>query len=62
MRRGRGPLAGPVVAAAVILDPARPIPGLDDSKLLSPRRREALDAEIRVHAAGWGDSRGWMSR
>jgi len=39
---GRGPLAGPVVVAAVILDPARPIDGLDDSKKLSERRREAL--------------------
>ena len=54
---GRGPLAGPVVAAAVILDPARPIPGLDDSKRLSPRCREALDAEIRAHAAGWAIAR-----
>jgi ribonuclease HII len=39
---GRGPLAGPVVVAAVILDPARPIDGLDDSKKLSEKRREAL--------------------
>lgn len=39
---GRGPLAGDLVAAAVILDPARPIPGLADSKVLSERRREAL--------------------
>ena len=39
---GRGPLAGPVVVAAVILDPARPITGLDDSKRLSERKREAL--------------------
>ena len=54
---GRGPLAGPVVAAAVILDPARPIPGLGDSKLLSPQRREALDAEIRARAAGWAIAR-----
>ena len=54
---GRGPLAGPVVAAAVILDPARPIPGLDDSKRLSPQRREALDAEIRARAAGWAIAR-----
>lgn len=43
---GRGPLAGPVFAAAVILDPARPIAGLADSKALSARRREALAAEI----------------
>ena len=54
---GRGPLAGPVVAAAVILDPARPIDGLADSKTLSPRRREMLDAEIRVHAAAWAVGR-----
>lgn len=47
---GRGPLVGSVVAAAVILDPSRPIPGLGDSKTLSPRRREALDAEIRDRA------------
>ena len=39
---GRGPLAGPVVAAAVILDPRRPIEGLADSKRLSPGRRERL--------------------
>ncbi len=39
---GRGPLAGPVFAAAVILDPARPIEGLKDSKLLSAARRESL--------------------
>ncbi|MBT9281475.1 MAG: ribonuclease HII [Hydrogenibacillus schlegelii] len=43
---GRGPLAGPVVAAAVILSPERPIPGLDDSKRLSPKRREALYGRI----------------
>ncbi|MFC2992250.1 MULTISPECIES: ribonuclease HII [Halomonas] len=47
---GRGPLVGAVVAAAVILDPARPIPGLADSKVLSARRREALDLEIREGA------------
>jgi len=43
---GRGPLAGPVVAAAVVLDPARIPDGLDDSKKLTPERREALFAEI----------------
>lgn len=43
---GRGPLAGPVVAAAVILDPGRVPSGLDDSKKLSPARREALYARI----------------
>ncbi|MFC3284362.1 ribonuclease HII [Litchfieldella rifensis] len=47
---GRGPLIGAVVAAAVILDPARPIDGLTDSKALSAPRREALDVEIRRHA------------
>lgn len=47
---GRGPLAGPVVVAAVILDPARPIDGLDDSKRLSAKRREQLYALI-VRAA-----------
>jgi ribonuclease HII len=50
---GRGPLAGPVCAAAVILDPARPIVGLADSKTLSPARREALDAEIRARSLSW---------
>lgn len=43
---GRGPLAGDVVAAAVILDPARPIAGLDDSKKLTEKKREALFPEI----------------
>ena len=47
---GRGPLAGPVVAAAVILDDAAPIAGLADSKVLSERRREALFDEIRAKA------------
>ncbi|MFN2330394.1 MAG: ribonuclease HII [Halomonas sp.] len=47
---GRGPLVGAVVAAAVILDSARPIRGLADSKALSARRREALDLEIREGA------------
>ncbi len=47
---GRGPLAGPVVAAAVILDELNPIRGLGDSKVLSPRRREALYDEIRARA------------
>lgn len=47
---GRGPLAGPVVAAAVILDDEAPIDGLADSKLLSERRREALFDEIRMKA------------
>ena len=47
---GRGPLAGPVVAAAVVLDPENPVHGLDDSKKLSPRRREALLSEILAKA------------
>ena len=50
---GRGPLAGPVVAAAVILDPRRPIAGLRDSKLLSAVARERLAIEIRAHALAW---------
>lgn len=50
---GRGPLAGPVCAAAVILDPARPIAGLKDSKKLSARRREALAETIRARALAW---------
>ena len=50
---GRGPLAGPVVAAAVILDPGRPIAGLNDSKKLSERRREALFDEITSLALCW---------
>uniref|UniRef100_UPI0035300A13 ribonuclease HII n=1 Tax=Ferrovibrio sp. TaxID=1917215 RepID=UPI0035300A13 len=43
---GRGPWAGPVVAAAAILDPQRLPPGIDDSKKLSPARREALFAAV----------------
>lgn len=50
---GRGPLAGPVVAAAVILNPERPIEGLNDSKLLSPKKREILFALIQEHALSW---------
>jgi len=50
---GRGPLAGPVVAAAVILDPARAIDGLRDSKKLSETRREWLASAIRERALGW---------
>ena len=50
---GRGPLAGPVVAAAVILDPARRIAGLADSKLLPEPRRNELAAEIRSVALAW---------
>ncbi len=51
---GRGPLAGPVVAAAVILDPNRRIKGLDDSKLLTAARREVLFREILKHAVAVG--------
>jgi ribonuclease HII len=47
---GRGPLAGPVVAAAVMLDELKPVKGLADSKTLSPRRRETLFDEIRAKA------------
>lgn len=50
---GRGPLAGEVVAAAVVLDPAHPIPGLNDSKKLTARRREQLAAAIRASALAW---------
>lgn len=50
---GRGPLAGPVVAAAVILDEARPIEGLADSKTLSARRREEFSVLIRERALCW---------
>ena len=50
---GRGPLAGPVVAAAVILDPERPIDGLRDSKKLAPSRREELACEIRERSLSW---------
>jgi ribonuclease HII len=54
---GRGPLAGPVVAAAVILDAARPIAGLADSKALTPARREALAVVIRARSLAW--ALGW---
>lgn len=50
---GRGPLAGAVYAAAVILDPDHPIPGLRDSKKLSERNRIGLAEEIRLHAVSW---------
>ena len=49
---GRGPLAGPVVAAAVILDPTRPIRGLRDSKQLEPQQRERLAQRIHERALG----------
>jgi ribonuclease HII len=50
---GRGPLAGPVVAAAVILDRTRPIRGLKDSKQLTPERRDVLAGRIRERAVAW---------
>jgi len=50
---GRGPLAGPVVAAAVVLSASYSIDGLADSKTLSAVRRETLAAQVRAHAAGW---------
>ncbi|MGY0217373.1 ribonuclease HII [Endozoicomonadaceae bacterium StTr2] len=50
---GRGPLCGPVVTAAVILDPARPIEGLADSKKISEKRREALFDIIQERALSW---------
>ncbi|MBS1160937.1 MAG: ribonuclease [Proteobacteria bacterium] len=50
---GRGPLAGSVVAAAVILDPGRPIAGLNDSKKLSEKKRDALAILIRERAVAW---------
>lgn len=55
---GRGPLAGPVVAAAVILDPRRPIAGLRDSKQLTPRSRVRLAARVRLEAIAWAI--GWV--
>ncbi|MBI4443700.1 MAG: ribonuclease HII [Acidobacteria bacterium] len=54
---GRGALFGPVLAAAVILDPSHPIPGLQDSKQLSARTRQRLAGEIRSRAIGWAVSR-----
>ncbi|WLQ14660.1 ribonuclease HII [Hahella aquimaris] len=56
---GRGPLAGPVVAAAVILNPEKPIEGLNDSKKLSHRQRVALSREIREKALAWAT--GWAT-
>lgn len=54
---GRGPLAGPVVAAAVILDPARPIHGLADSKALSEAKRNHLAEQIMANAIAWSVGR-----
>src|ERR1700752_1230275 len=50
---GRGALFGPVFAAAVVLNPERPIRGLDDSKQLEPERREILAGRIRERAVAW---------
>lgn len=50
---GRGPLAGPVVAAAVILDWSSPLSGLDDSKKVGEARRESLSAQIKENAVAW---------
>lgn len=54
---GRGPLAGPVFAAAVILDPSKPIVGLKDSKLLSEKKRNELFLKIRKQALAWSVAR-----
>ena len=54
---GRGPLAGPVIAAAVILDPRRPIAGLADSKKLTEKKREILFELIRQNALAWSIAR-----
>ena len=50
---GRGPLAGAVYAAAVVLNPEKPIQGLADSKKLSEKKRDALALEIKAHALAW---------
>jgi ribonuclease HII len=50
---GRGPLAGPVVAAAVILDPKRRVRGLRDSKVMTPEQREEVAIDIRARAIAW---------
>jgi ribonuclease HII len=50
---GRGPLCGPVVTAAVILDPEKPVQGLNDSKKLTEKKREALFDEIKLKALSW---------
>jgi len=54
---GRGPLAGAVIAAAVILDPAYPIEGVTDSKKLTAKRRERLEVEIQQQAKAWAIGR-----
>lgn len=54
---GRGPLAGPVIAAAVILDPGQPVAGLADSKSIGVKRREKLAQEIMLKARAWSIAR-----
>ena len=54
---GRGPLAGPVIAAAVVLDPDQPLDGLDDSKNLTEKRRIELEAQIVETALAWAIGR-----
>lgn len=54
---GRGPLAGPVIAAAVILDPKNPIHGLTDSKLLTEKKRHILSLQVRENALAWAIGR-----
>lgn len=54
---GRGPLAGPVYAAAVCLDPDKPVAGLKDSKALSAKKRERISVEIRAQARAFGVGR-----
>lgn len=58
---GRGPLAGPVIASAVILNPKRPIKGLADSKMLTEKERERLFTEIRKRALAWSVARARVS-
>ena len=50
---GRGPLAGPVVSAAVILNPLVKLKGLNDSKKLSVAKRQSLSNEIKIHSVSW---------
>ena len=58
---GRGPLAGPVIAAAVILNPSNPVQGLADSKKLTEKRRELLFEEIRAKSLCWSVARATVS-
>jgi ribonuclease HII len=58
---GRGPLAGPVVAAAVILDPNKPITGLNDSKKLTEKKRAELEPIIKQNALAWAIGRAEVS-